>query len=370
MKISDIDVITLNIKMKLPYRSAKRAEVVAQQYLTTNIVRIRSDDGLVGYGEIPSIPRMFETPEVIGTLIMSRLKDLIVNVDPFNINDIVMSISKKFKLSEQIVAGVEVALYDLIAKYLNVPLYKLLGGKLKGKVAPASSLIPLLPPEEAALVAEDYLKRGVKVLKMKVGDEPSLDVERVRSIREAVGDKVILNLDVGESWGTAKRSLKIIKKLERYGVEFVEQPVLAHDIEGLKEVTRSTEITIVADESVRPEFILKLVFEKAADMLALKPLNGGIATTRKYALIAYEGGLDCNIGTYVAQTGILDAAGIHLFISTPNITISEIGRSEILLEDNPIVGIKLEGGLVSIFEEPGLGVKIKGDLDSYRYKTK
>lgn len=368
MRISDIDVITLNIKMRLPYRSAKRAEVVAQQYLTTNIVRIRSDGGLVGYGEIPLIPRMFETPEVISTLIISRLKDLLINVDPFNINEIITSISRKFKLSEQIMAGIEIALHDLIAKYLNIPLYKLLGGMLKGKTAPPSSLIPLLPPEEVALVAEDYLKKGVRVLKMKVGDDPLLDVERVKSIREAVGDKIVLNLDVGESWGTAKRSLKIIRKLERYGVEYVEQPVLAHDIEGLKEVTRGTEITIVADESVKPEFILKLVSEKAADMLALKPLNGGIITTKKYALIAYEGGLDCNIGTYVAQTGILDAAGMHLFISTPNITVSEIGRSEILLEENPIVGIKLEGGLVNILEEPGLGVRIRGDLDSYKCK--
>ncbi len=368
MKIYDIDVVTLNIRMRLPYRSAKRSEVIAQQYLTTNIVRIRSDDGLVGYGEIPSIPRMFETPEVIGTLTISRLKNLLINLDPFNINDIITSISKKFKLGEQIIAGVEIALHDLIAKYLNVPLYKLLGGRLKGKEAPPSSLIPLLPPEEAALVAEDYLRNGVKVLKMKVGDDPSLDVERVKSIREAVGDKVVLNLDVGESWGTAKRSLKMIRRLERYGVEYVEQPVLAHDIEGLKEVTRGTEITVVADESVRPEFILKLVSEKAADMLALKPLNSGIITTKKYALIAYEGGLDCNIGTYVAQTGVLDAAGMHLFISTPNITVSEVGRSEILLEENPITGIKLEGGLVNIFEEPGLGVKVRGDLDSYKHR--
>ncbi|MCS7108463.1 MAG: mandelate racemase/muconate lactonizing enzyme family protein [Sulfolobales archaeon] len=365
MKITDVDVMTLDIKMKLPYRSAKKTEVVSQQYLTTNIVTVKSDDGLIGYGEIPSIPRMFETPEVIKELFISRLKGLLINEDPYNFNDIVIKVVRKFKVSEHIIAGLDVALHDLLAKHLNIPLYKLLGGSIKGKVAPASSLIPLLSPEEAAAVAEDYLRNGVKVLKMKAGDDPILDVERVKSIREAVGDKIILNLDVGESWINAKRSLRVIRQLERYGVDYVEQPVLAHDIEGLKEVTRNTEITIVADESVRPEFILRLVYEKAADMLALKPLNGGIASTKKYATIAFEGGIDCNIGTYVAQTGILDAAGIHLFISTPNITVSEVGRSEILLENNPVTGIKIEGGLVNIFDEPGLGVKVTKDLKLY-----
>ncbi|MEM1982539.1 MAG: mandelate racemase/muconate lactonizing enzyme family protein [Sulfolobales archaeon] len=365
LRITDIDVLTLDIKMKIPYKSAKKSEVVSQEYLKTNIVMIKTDNGITGYGEIPSIPRMFETPEVVKDLFISRFKDLIINEDPFNLIDIITKITKKFKVSDQIIAGLDIALHDLIAKYLNVPLYKLLGGKIKGKTAPASSLIPLLPPEEVAMVAHNYLKNGIKVLKMKVGDDPVLDIERVKSIREAVGDKVILNLDVGESWITAKNALRIIRQLERYGVEYIEQPVLAQDIDGLKEVTRNTDITIVADESVKPEFIIRLVSEKAADMLALKPLNGGILITKKYALIAHEAGLDCNIGTYVAQTGILDAAGIHLFISTPNITVSEIGRSEILLEDNPIKGIKIEEGLTKIFEEPGLGIKIINDLKLY-----
>lgn len=368
MRITDIEVLTLNIKLRMPYRSAKKGEVVSQQSLKTNVIMIKADNGIVGYGEISSVPRMFETPEVIRDLFISRLRGLAIGEDPFNINDIVTMITKRFKVSDQVIAGLDIALHDMIAKYLNIPLYKLLGGKIKGKVAQASSLIPLLSPEDVAAVVQEYLKNGVRMLKMKVGDDPVLDIERVKSIRESVGDKVILNLDVGESWISTKRALKIIKRLERYGVEYIEQPVLAHDIEGLKEVTRNTEVTIVADESVRPEFILKLVSKKAADMLALKPLSSGIVATRRYAMIAYEGGIDCNIGTYVAQTGILDSVGLHLFVSTPNITVSEVGRSEILLEDNPVRGIKIEGGIASIYEEPGLGVKITHNLEPYIVK--
>lgn len=358
MRISDVDVVPLKIKLRLPYKSAKKGEVVGQQYLETLIVKVHTDDGLVGYGEIPSIPRMFETVEVLSNLISSRVKGLVVGEDVFNVVEVINKVCRKFKVPDLIVASIDIALHDLICKYLGIPLYKLLGGRISGKVAKPSSLIPLLPPEEAALVAEDYVKNGVTVLKMKVGDEPSLDVERVRRIRELVGDKLILNLDVGESWGTAKKALKIIKSLERYWVDFIEQPVLAHDIDGLKEVTRNTDITIVADESVRPEFIMKIVYEKAADMIALKPLNHGIITSRKYALIANEGGLECNIGTYVAQTGILDAVGLHLYFSTPNITVSEVGRSLLLLENNPAIGIKIENGVLEVFNEPGLGVKV------------
>jgi L-alanine-DL-glutamate epimerase-like enolase superfamily enzyme len=93
-------------------------------------------------------------------------------------------------------------------------------------------------------------------------------------------------------------------------------------------------------------------------MIALKPLSHGIITTKKYAIIAEEGGLECNIGTYAAQTGILDAAGLHLYFSIPNITVSEIGRSLLLLENNPAIGIKIENGVLEVFNEPGLGIKM------------
>jgi len=358
MKVLSVDVVPLKLRLRLPYKSAKKGEVVGQQYLETLIVKVRTDDGLVGYGEIPSVPKMFETIDVFTNLVGSRVRGLVVGEDVFNVVEVVNKICKKFKVPDSVIASIDIAFHDLICKYLGIPLYKFLGGKISGKVAKPSSLIPLLPPQEAASVAEDYVRNGVTVLKMKVGDDPALDIERVRHIRELVGDKVVLNLDVGESWGSAKKALKIIRSLEKYWVDFIEQPVLAHDIDGLKEVTRNTDITIVADESVRPEFILKIVYERAADMIALKPLNHGIITTKKYALIASEGGLECNIGTYVAQTGILDATGLHLYFSTPNITVSEIGRSLILLGDNPVTGIRIDKGVLEVSNEPGLGVKL------------
>ncbi len=358
MKITDVELIPLRIKLKLPYKSAKKGDIVGQQYLETLVVRLRTDNGLVGYGEMASTPKMFETIETLANLIGTRIKDLVVGEDVFNVVSILNSIYRKFKVPDAVIASIDIALHDLIGKYLGVPLYKLLGGRINGKVAKPSSLIPLLPPHEAALVAENYMKNGVTVLKMKAGDDPVLDVERVKHIRELVGDKITLILDFGESLGSAKRALKIIKILERYGVDFIEQPVLAHDIDGLKEVSKNTDIVIVADESVKSEYILRIVYKKAADMIALKPLNHGIITTMKYAYIASEGGLECSIGTYIAQTGILDSVGLHLYFSIPNISVSEIGRSVLLLENNPVVGIKMDDGVLNVFEEPGLGVKL------------
>ena len=113
---------------------------------------------------------------------------------------------------------------------------------------------------------------------------------------------------------------------------------------------------------MRPEFILRIVYEKAADMLALKIAGlGGITTAKKYADLAEEGGLECNIGSYIAQTGILDAASLHVFVSTPSITISEIGRSILFLDENPIKGIVIKDGVARLRELPGLGVSIEED---------
>jgi len=359
MEIKDVRAKPLSIKLRIPYQSAKKADVVSQPNLNTVIVELICDDGTVGYGEASFPLKIPESPEMVAELFETKIKKMLIGENPFNIEHILRKISGNLNLRNFVLAAVDIALHDIVGKALGTPVYNLFGGKLSGKKAIPSSLIPLLPPEEAARVAENYLKDGVTVLKMKVGDDPEKDFERVKAIREAVGDKISLNLDVGESWITAKRSKKIIKMLERVGVEYIEQPVLANDIEGLKEVTRSTEITIVADESVKPELIFKIINEKAADMLALKIMGlGGIRAVQRYSVLAEEGGLECNIGTYVAQTCILDAAGLHLFLSAHPITVSELGRSVIFLENSPIGGLKIEGGELKLSEEPGLGVSV------------
>jgi len=359
LKITRIEPKVYRIRLKIPYRSAKRANIVTHSHLDVVMVEITTDSGVKGFGEIPYIPKMLETPTTIREVLEERIQPILIGEDPFNIEYILRKVKNAYKVPEPVMAAIDVALHDIIGKELGIPVYKLLGGKLPGKTAIASSLIPLVDPEDAANIAEEYLKNGVRLLKMKVGDNPETDIARVKSIRERVGDKVILNIDVGESWGTAKRAKQIIKRLEKIWVDFIEQPVLAHDIDGLREVTMSTDITIVADESVRQEYVMKIIEKRAADMLALKITGqGGITMVKRYAALAEEGGIECSIGSYIAQTGILDAASLHIFVSTPAVSVSEIGRSAILLDDNPFKGIIVENGEVKLRELPGLGVSV------------
>lgn len=362
MKIIDLKATPISVKLKVAYGASKRGEVIKRDYFDAVIVKLVTDEGVVGYGEVAYAPRLLETLSTLVEKFEKLIFPLLSQEDPANICYLLNKIAHKYSSAENLLAGIDVALYDMLGKSLNSPIYKLLGGRPPGKSACASTLVPMLSPEDVGQLAERFLKNGIKMLKMKAGDDISIDVARVRAIREAAGDKVLLNVDVGESWITPKRALKHIRLLEKYGVDFVEQPVVAHDISGLKQVTQNTDVTIVADESVKPGYIMRLLAEKAVDMLALKLTGiGGISAGMRYAFLAEEAGIECSIGTYIAQTSILDAASLHLFYAMPNITVSELGRSVLYLEDDPMAGLKVDRGELVLEDDlaPGLGVKPK-----------
>jgi L-alanine-DL-glutamate epimerase-like enolase superfamily enzyme len=178
MQIKDIKAVPLSVKLKIPYQSAKKAEVVSQTNLNTVVIEVICDDGTKGYGEAAFPLKIPETPEMVAKLFESRVRSMLVNENPFNIEYILRKVSKSLKLRNFVLAAIDLALHDIVGKTLGVPVYELLGGIIPGKRAIPSSLIPLVSPEEAGRIAEEYLRNGVTVLKMKVGDDPTMDVEK------------------------------------------------------------------------------------------------------------------------------------------------------------------------------------------------
>lgn len=146
-------------------------------------------------------------------------------------------------------AAVDMALYDLFGQKWEIPLYKHLGGSKKEIITDIT--VSVNEPEEMAADALDAVNKGYKTLKIKVGKDSKKDLQRMQAIRDAVGYEVDLRIDANQGW-QAKEAVKVLREMEDKGlkIEFVEQPVAAHDFEGLKYVTDNVSIPVLADESV------------------------------------------------------------------------------------------------------------------------
>ena len=238
------------------------------------------------------------------------------------------------------------ALYDLVGKMLNVPLYKLLG--LNPKQTPYTSFtIGIDTPTEMAkkaLLAQDY-----PILKIKVGT-PN-DVANLKAIREV--SKAVIRVDANTGW-TPKEAIKTINALAPYNIEFVEQPIVAHDLPGLKLIRDNVPIPIIADEScVTVEDIPRVA--ECVDGVNLKLMKcGGIRHALEMIHVARAHNLRVMIGCMIESSLAITAAA-HL---TPLVDYADLD-GHLLISDDPYVGVTVEKGKLVLPDSAGLGVKVR-----------
>jgi L-alanine-DL-glutamate epimerase-like enolase superfamily enzyme len=228
-------------------------------------------------------------------------------------------------------------------------------------------------PREMAKDAARAVKKGFEALKVKVGVNPAEDVERVKKIREAVGNETELRVDANQGW-TVRQAGEVLDKMESFKIQFAEQPVPAEDLKGLKRVRENSPIPIMADESAHsPEDALRLIEAEAVDMINIKLMkSGGILKGKKIASVAEAAGVPCMIGC-MGESEIGIAAGAHLAAGVRNIQYADLD-SDILLKDKLVKngGAKIKGSMRTFSRECGLGIKEIDDrllgkpLRSYR----
>ena len=223
MKITDIRIGEISVPLKTPFKTALRTVYSVEDI----IVEIHTDTGNIGYGEAP--PTGVITGDTKGAII-GALKDhiikSIIGMDLDNFEDILKKLDKSVLHNNSAKAAVDIALYDLYGQLYNSPVYKLLGGHRKEILTDIT--ISVNDPEEMSRDSLDAVKRGFKTLKIKVGKDPAMDIQRMKAIRQAVGYDVNLRIDANQGW-KAKEAVKVLRKMEDEGlnIEFVEQPVIA-----------------------------------------------------------------------------------------------------------------------------------------------
>jgi L-alanine-DL-glutamate epimerase and related enzymes of enolase superfamily len=354
MRITDIKIGRVSIPLKKPFKTNLRTVTSAEDV----IVMIETDSGEVGFGEAP--PTAVITGDTIGSIkwvIEDNIKKSILGMDIDDIEGIMKKVDCSAVKNSSAKACIDMAIYDLFGKKYNIPLYKLFGGS--GNTIETDITVSVNSPDEMVSDALNYIGAGFTTLKIKVGNDSKLDVERIKTIRSAVGSSVKIRVDANQGW-QPKEAVRTIRVFEDLGldIELVEQPVIAHDFEGLKFVTDNVDTPILADESVfSPYDAFKILSMRAADLVNIKLMKaGGIHNALKINAMAESNGIECMIGCMIeSKLGVTAAA--HFGAGKLNVTRADLDPVVLLAEDPVEGGAVFEGSKIILGDEPGLGVK-------------
>ncbi len=334
-----IDAKPFDLKLTTPFRISRGVQTVA-----SNVVVQVNYNGYTGYGEAAPDEFYGENVETVLACIAKFAGNL--GDDPFAIEDILNNLEQLIRLNPSAKAAVDMALYDLVGKILDVPVYKLLGLNPEHTAHTSFTLGIDSPTNMAkkALLAHDY-----PILKVKVGTKN--DIAMLEAIREV--SSATIRVDANAGW-TPKEAIKTIDALTRYNIEFVEQPVSPRDLAGLKLIRENVPLPIIADEScVTVEDIPKVA--ECVDGINIKLMKcGGLHHALKMIHVARAHHLRVMIGCMIESSLAITAAA-HL---TPLVDYADLD-GHLLIDNDPYVGVTVFNGKLVLPDGPGLGVKVR-----------
>jgi len=317
MKITDFKLSIIRNELKKPFvTNIRRVEAIEDVCLT-----LITDDGTLGYGEAPpTVAITGEDIETINKTISERIFPAIRGMD-LGGDDVFVALHASVAKSTSAKACVDMAIYDILAKSVDKPLYEYLGGK--AKTLRTNLTISLGDNETMLKDALEAYNEGFGILKVKVGADEKATVEVMRNIRAAL-PSAVLRVDANQAWD-AKTALKIIEKIAPLGIELIEQPTKAEDLAGLAEITAHSSIPILADESVFGyEDAVRILDYRMANYINIKLMKtGGIYEAMKIAKLAKERGAKVMMGSML-ESVISISAAVHLSMSDENICFYDL----------------------------------------------
>ena len=384
MKITRIETIPIRLPTRRQHQWASLTTPIGVYV----IIKLQTDDGPIGLGEAPVLKDWGgdhmkyygETPKTALHVVNDILAPSLIGQDPCAIALLHSLMDGAVKGYPYAKAAIDMALYDIAGKALNVPAYQLLGGCFRRRVAVAHS-IGLMEIEKAVEEALQVKEEGIKTVKLKGGQEPKRDVELVKRVRQALGPEIQIAVDANQGYPTPKVAVRTIRAMEEHGILYMEQPV--EGIDAMALVARSVDTPIMADESAwTPQDVLEIIRKKAADIISLyttKP--GGLFKAKKVAAVAEAGGIQCNVNGSV-ETGVGNAANLHLAASTAAASLACVvpvstpmgkgkkGIAGIYYTDDIITEpFEYVDGEIVVSDKPGLGVELDEEkLERYRVR--
>ncbi len=321
------------------------------------LVKIHTDKGIIGMGDAPT--DAVETLETVKFTIDRYMAPKLIGLNPFDIerNNDIVSLRKNGRLiAHHASAAINYALYDILGKALDVPLYTLLGGLYRIKVL-ASVEVPGGPPEEMAAHSLEYYKQGIRGIKAKVGTDPDRDARALKAIREACGDNISLRADANQQY-TVQEAIRLCRLAGEYdvGLEILEQPTASTDFEGAERIVRAVDVPVEADEAADSLYeVYQLLKSDACDIINTKCSKaGGISGVKKWAAVAEAARKTIVIGTEYGLGSIV-ASKVHLGCAIKNadpiVEFTEIVLHDLLTKKT----LELKDGYIHVPTGPGVG---------------
>jgi len=355
MKIKRVEPIAVSIPMLKPIKMAG----VELKSADNVLVRIETDDGVVGWGEAASAPTM--TGETVEGM-MAAARYLVPYLLGGGLDDI-PAISRRMDRALYgnygVKSAIEIALHDALGKARGKPVFELLGGQRR-ECIPMLRMIAASNAEADVIEAQRCKSEGYVAFKVKVGTgEPLADAMRTRRVCEALNGDVLISADANQGF-SVDEALTFVRALEGSGLDFFEQPVMGEDLAGMARVAAATGIAIGCDEGVhRPEDLRRHHEARAARGASLKAVKlGGLQAVCEAAVICEELGLKVNLAGKMSESGIATAAVLHLAAAVPTLDWGVSPTSPYLTEDVLSSPLEFSRGHAHVPSGPGLGIEV------------
>lgn len=362
MKITEIE--TVPVRLPIDRRVGSVTDTKGFRFTSQIVlVLVHTDEGLVGLGEVNGSPDWSgETYLGAKALIDLHLAPRLIGEDPRRIRHCLAQLERTFA-NPFAKAGLEMALFDILGKALDTPLYQLLGGAVRDFALPLRFPVMPVGPQESAAAAQRIVAEGCRTIKLKVGHDPlDFDLERIRQVRAAIGPAVRLTVDANGGW-SVNDAIRAAPLLEEYGVAFVEQPVHRLDLDGLARVRSQIRLPVMADEAIfTVQDALACIRKGAADIISVYPgKHGGILNTIAIVSLAEAAGVHCAIGSNL-EWDIASAAMAHVTVALANIAVERYAADIIgpifHTEHALVTPLNTAGWCITVPQGPGLGVKL------------
>jgi L-alanine-DL-glutamate epimerase-like enolase superfamily enzyme len=371
MRIRNIETIPVKVPIRPQFVIRGSLGLHAESPFV--ILRVHTDEGITGLGEVSCTPVWSGEDAVTAVhIIRDFLEPAIMGEDPRDIERLTVKMRRSVAGHAFTKSGIEIALWDILGKAAGLPVYRLLGGAIRETVRIKMS-VSGVEPERAAEIARWAMGKGLNALKVKVGMEPESDIARVKAVRAAIGPSVRLGIDANGGW-SPRAAIETIRRLAaECNIYFAEQPVAPLDIQWLVDVRRNVPVPVMADESCYTlQDAMALTRAGAADILSIYVgKGGGIGPARKMAAVAEAAGLTCTVGSNL-ELGVASAAMAHLATATIGVGAEEFPCDILgpLAYEHDLLAepIAFRDGAVTAPSGPGLGVELD-DAMLARYRV-
>ena len=352
MKITRVETWAQHLDLKRPYEIAfKRVESVSLHF-----VLLECDTALVGLGCAAPTDITGESSEDCAQALSDMARDLLVGKDPRQLLALTRVLRHHMPQTPAARAALDMALYDVVAQQVGVPVVHLLGRRHVR--IPTSITIGILPLEETLEEAREYVARGFSVLKVKLGQDLEADLARLEALRREVGPAIRIRVDANQGYA-ADEVVAFFQRAQAWDLEFVEQPLPADATGHMRTLPKSLAPMMAADESLHSEVdAIALAHEPPFGIFNIKLMKcGGITSGLAIADIADAAGLHCMWGC-MDESVISIAAALHAAYASPATRYLDLDGSFDLAHDVATGGFRLHEGSLEVLDKPGLGVRL------------